>query len=174
MRLGSLSVGVISVLASWLSGCGDDASSPSGGAGTAGNGNNVTFAETCTAPPTCGGDPTGEWTLVSGCVEPPTEGFECAEGVRLGRGNAEGTYSFGASAYSSDLESELQQCGWFDGSSSGSSGSYTITGSTLSLSGLRTFSFCVEGDTLWLHETAAEYSDLTVLRLRRTTNAPSD
>jgi hypothetical protein len=168
MRLGSWSLCVIGVLASWVSGCGDDDSSPGGGAGAAGNGNNVTFAETCTAPPSCGGDPTGEWTFVNGCVEPPPEGFECAEGVRLGHGNAVGTYTFGTADYSSDLDSELRQCGWIDGSSSGNSGSYTVAGSTLTLGG-STISFCVEGDTLWLHDTAAEYSDLTVLRLRRAT-----
>jgi hypothetical protein len=152
-----------------MAGCGDD-DSP-GGAGAPASGSNVTFAETCTAPPTCGGDPTGEWTFVSGCVEPPPEGFECAEGVQRGRGTAEGIFSFEADSYSIDLDSELRQCGWIDGSSEGSSGSYTLSGSTLMLGSGRTLSFCVEGDTLWLHDTAAEYSDLTVLRLRRGANA---
>jgi hypothetical protein len=169
-RLGSCSLCVIGLLGSWLSGCGDDDTSPGGAAGAAANGSNVTFAETCTAPPACGGDPTGEWTFVNGCVEPPPEGFECAEGVRMGHGNAEGRYSFEATDYSLDLDSELRQCGWIDGSSDGGSGSYTVAGSTLTLGGSRALSFCVEGDTLWLHDTAAEYSDLTVLRLRRATN----
>jgi hypothetical protein len=157
----------VAVLGVWVSGCGDD-DSPSGGlAGAAANGNNVTFAVTCTAPPDCGGDPTGDWTLVDGCVEPPPEGFECAQGVSMGRGKAEGVFTFESGSYSSDLDSELRQCGWIDGSSSGSSGSYAISGSTLTLGGGRTLTFCVEGDTLWLHEPAAEYSDLTVTRLRR-------
>jgi hypothetical protein len=153
------------------SGCGDDDSPSGGGAGTAARGSNVAFAETCTAPPTCGGDPTGEWTFVDGCVEPPPEGFECAEGVRMGRGTAEGLFTFDASSYSSDLDSELRQCGWLDGSSGGGSGSYMVSGSTMTLGSGRVLSFCVEGDILWLHDTAAEYSDLTVLRLRR--SAPS-
>jgi hypothetical protein len=161
---------VLALLGAWVSGCGDDDSSSGGGAGTAASGSNVTFAETCTAPPTCGGDPTGEWTFVDGCVEPPPDGFECAEGVRMGRGTAEGTFSFDASSYSIDLDSELRQCGWIDGSSEGASGSHTISGATLTLGPTRTLSFCVEGDILWLHDTAAEYSDLTVLRLRRSAN----
>jgi hypothetical protein len=77
----------------------------------------------------------------------------------------------GASDYSIDLDSELRQCGWIDGSSSGASGSYTLSGNTLMLGPSRTLTFCVEGDTLWLREAAAEYSDLTVLRLRRGANA---
>lgn len=168
--LRSVSLAAITCCAVWFSGCGGD-DSPGGGAGAPANGNNVTFAEACTVPPACGGDPTGEWTLVDGCVEPPPEGFECAEGVRMGRGKAEGVYSFEAGNYSLDLDSELRQCAWIDGSADGGSGSYTIEGSTLTLGGGRTLSFCVEGDTLWLHDAAAEYSDLTVLRLRRAANA---
>lgn len=167
-RLGSLSLAACAPLLVCAAGCGADDSSAGGFAGASASGNNVTFAETCTAPPACGGDPAGEWTLVDGCVEPPPEGFECADGIRLGRGKAEGTYSFDAGSYSSDLDSELRQCGWVDGSSDGGGGSYTISGTTLNLGGVRTVSFCVEGDTLWLHDPTAEYSDLTVLRLRRT------
>jgi hypothetical protein len=164
----SLSLVVLASCSFGASGCGgDDASPGGGGAGAPGAGSNVTFAEACTVPPACGGDPTGEWTFLDGCVEPPPEGFECAEGVRMGRGTAEGTYTFEAGNYSIDLDSELRQCGWIDGSSSGSSGSYTVTGSTLMLGPSRTVSFCVEGDTLSLHDAAAEYSALTVLRLRR-------
>jgi hypothetical protein len=85
----------------------------------------------------------------------------------MGRGKATGSYSFDAGGYSSDLDSELRQCGWIDGSSDGGGGSYTVSGSTLTLGPTSTFSFCVEGDTLWLHDPQAEYSDLTVLRLRR-------
>ncbi len=168
MHRGSLSLVVATALSVWVSGCGDDDSSSGGGAGTLSNSNNVAFAETCTAPPACGGDPIGEWALVDGCVEPPPEGFECAEGVRMGRGKAEGTYSFDAGSYSSDFDSELRQCGWVDGSSDGSSGSYTMSGNTLTLGSGRVLTFCVEDDILWLYEPAAEYSDLTVLHLRRT------
>jgi hypothetical protein len=160
-------VAVVASLSVCVSGCGDDDSSSGGGAGTTANGGNVSFAETCPTPPTCGGDPTGEWTLVDGCVEPPPEGFECAEGVRMGRGTAEGVFRFDNGSYSIDLDSELRQCGWIDGSSEGASGSYTLTGNALMLGPTRTLAFCVEGETLWLHDAAAENSDLTVLRLRR-------
>jgi hypothetical protein len=165
--LRAISLATLGSVSVWAAGCGGDDSPSGGGAGTAATGDNVTFAESCPAPPTCGGDPTGEWTLLDGCVEPPPEGFECADGVRLGRGTAEGVFSFEAGNYSIDLDSELRQCGWIDGSSSGSSGSYTISGNTLMLGPTRTLAFCVDGGTLHLHDTAAEYSNLTVLRLRR-------
>lgn len=41
------------------------------------------------------------------------------------------------------------------------------TGSTLTLGGSQAVTFCVESDTLWLHDGTAEYSDLAVVWLRR-------
>jgi hypothetical protein len=122
-------------------------------------------------PPSCGGDPTGSWRIAGGCVEPPPEGFECEDGVSRGRGTITGTLTIEASGFSSDTDSELRQCGWVDGSGSSDGGSLTIEGDELVLGGGERLTFCVEDDTLWLYDAAAEYPDLRVQRWVREVDA---
>jgi len=140
------------------------------GSGQGGGSNAVAFADTCTAPPDCGGDPTGTWEIVGGCTETPEVGFECDEGVRTGRGTVTGTYTIEEGSYDYDIDTEMRQCGWIDSGGEGSSGSLVISGNTLEIGGTHTVTFCVEDDTLWLYEEAREYPDLTVMRLERRAN----
>jgi hypothetical protein len=147
-------------------------SSSDSGGGAAANGT-VSFASKCEVPPSCGGDPTGNWRFARGCVEPPPQGFECAEGVSNGRGTMTGTYTFGASGFNYDTDSELRQCGWVDSSGRGNGGGLEIDGNRMILGGTQTFTFCVEGTTLWLYAEGANYPDLHVLRLERDMDAGS-
>src|SRR5262249_22580996 len=132
----------------------------------------VAFAITCEVPPSCGGDPSGHWRFASGCVEPPAGGFECAEGVSTGRGTMTGTFSFDGSGFSYSTDRELRQCGWIDGGGHSNGGSLKIDGNRMILGvGTPTFTFCIEGTTLWLFDEAAEYPDLRVQRLVRDADA---
>lgn len=137
------------------------------GSGQGGAASGVEFADTCTAPPDCGGDPMGRWEVVSGCTETPAAGFECDEALQTGRGTVSGTYTLEEGSYDYDIDTEMRQCGWIDSGGEGSSGSLVVSGNTLELGGTRTVTFCVEGDTLWLYEQGLEYPDLTVMRLER-------
>ena len=145
----------------------DEASGGPGGSGGGSNGGNVAFAEVCAPPPDCGGDPTGSWTLVDACVQPPTGGFHCTDGLRTAHGTTEGTLTLGTSDYSMDTDSELHQCGWIDGSSNGASGSVVLTGNVLNIGAEREFTFCVEGNSLWFYDPVAAYSDFTVMHFTR-------
>jgi hypothetical protein len=147
-------------------------SSSDSGDGAAANGT-VSFASKCEVPPSCGGDPTGHWRFARGCVEPPSQGFECAEGVSNGRGSMTGTYSFETSGFNYSTDSELRQCGWIDSSGRGNGGSLEIDGNRMILGGSETFTFCVEGTTLWLFDAEAEYPSLRMLRLERDADAGS-
>ena len=70
-------MGVLFVVAA---GCGTqgalDGGADTGGASDAiadgGLESNTTAASPCSAPPPCGGDLSGTWTLVSACIDPPT------------------------------------------------------------------------------------------------------
>jgi len=163
-------VPIVMVLGAAAVACSDDDASggPGGSGGSSGsNGGNVAFAEVCTPPPDCGGDPTGSWTLVDACVQPIAGGFQCADALRTARGTTEGTLTLGTSDYSMDTDSELRQCGWIDGSSSGASGSVVLMGNVLTIGADREITFCVEGESLWFYDPAAEYSDLTVMHFTR-------
>jgi len=148
----------------------DDASGGPGGSGGAGqNGGNVAFAEVCTPPADCGGDPVGSWTLRDACVQPPEGGFHCTDGLQTARGTTKGTLTLGTSDYSMNTDSKLHQCGWIDGSGDSASGSVMMTGNVLNFGGVREVTFCVEGDSLWFYDPAAAYSDLTVMHFTRAT-----
>lgn len=126
---------------------------------------NVDFSESCGIPSACGGDPTGSWDLVSGCIQPTSEDFDC-DWEQTAWGEVEGTLDFDTGSYSLETDAELHHCGWIDGSSRSSGGSVTIMQSTL-VAGERTFEFCVEGDTLRLWDMAAVHPDFSVLELTR-------
>ena len=126
---------------------------------------NVDFSESCGIPAVCGGDPTGSYDVVSGCVQPTTKDYEC-NWEETAWGDVVGTVTFQSGSYSLDTDAELHHCGWVDGSSRGAGGTYTITGNTLA-AGMTTFEFCVDGDTLWLWDTAALSPDFSVLELAR-------
>lgn len=164
-------VPIVMVLGLAAVGCSDDDASggPGGSGGSSGsNGDNVEFAEVCAPPPDCGGDPTGSWTLVDACVQPPTGGFHCTDGLQMARGTTEATLTLGTSDYSMEHDSELRQCGWIDGSSSSDSGSVMLMGNVLNLGGVLELTFCVEGESLWFYDPLAEYSDMTVMHFTRT------
>ena len=126
---------------------------------------NVDFSESCSIPSVCGGDPTGSYRVVAGCVQPTTKDFEC-DWEQTAWGEVEGTVTIGSGSFSLDTDAELHHCGWIDGSSRGTGSSATIMGTTL-VAGERTFEFCVEGDTLWLWDMAALHPDFSVLELAR-------
>src|SRR5688572_15527900 len=104
---------------------------------------NVDFSESCSIPTVCGGDPTGSWNVVGGCIQPTTKDFEC-DWQQTAWGAVEGTITIDSGSYSLDTDAELHHCGWIDGSSRGAGGTYTITGNTLA-AGMRNFEFCVDG-----------------------------
>jgi len=142
--------------------CGSDGSS-----GSSSSNGNVNVEAMCSVPRACGGDPTGTWELVEGCVEPPPGGFECESGLTTAHGSATGTFTFGAGSFDSTVDSEMRQCGWVDSSGDGAGGSWAVSGDVIDLGGVRPLEFCVEGDTLWLVDSTAEYPDLVVMRLER-------
>jgi hypothetical protein len=164
MSDGGLAARAMVVLLALCTACsGDDESSEDpGGTG------NVDFAVSCAAPPSCGGDPTGNFTIVGGCVQPSGEGFEC-DWESTAYGTVEGTASFDAGSYSIQSDADLRHCGAIDFTTNGTGTSYTLAGNTL-MTGLgRTFVFCVEGDTLWLYDMLATFDDFNVLELERAT-----
>jgi hypothetical protein len=126
---------------------------------------NVDFSESCSLPAICGGDPTGSWDVVGGCIQPTTEDFEC-DWQETAWGAVEGTVTIESGSFSLDTDAELHHCGWIDGSSRGTGGTYTITGNTL-VADMRNFEFCVEGDTLRLWDMNAIHPDFSVLELAR-------
>jgi len=163
-------VPIVMALGATAVACSDDDASGGGGSGGAGqNGGNVKFAEVCAPPPDCGGDPMGSWTLVDGCAQPPAGGFHCTDGLRTARGTIEGTLTLSTGEFNMNTDSELHQCGWIDGSGDSASGPATITGNVLSLGSVRDVTFCVDGNSLWFYDQAAQYSDLTVMHFTRAT-----
>jgi hypothetical protein len=128
------------------------------------NEGNVSFSTMCSIP-TCGGDPTGEWDAVGGCVQPSSEDYDC-DWRDTATGDVSGTVSFQGGNFSIELETQLLHCDTIDLSSNGSGGTYTITANEILASGT-SFVFCVDGDTLMLWERAATSPDMNVLVLTR-------
>jgi hypothetical protein len=145
--------------------CGSDDDPGGGGAGTASE-NNVKVAELCMAKGACGGDPIGTWELLTACVTPPADGFDCANGLATAHGKASGTLTIGSSSFSMMLDTDISQCGDVDSGSDRAGGSVLISGSSLTL-GVRQLEFCVDGNTLWLNDAAAVYPELQVLGFLR-------
>jgi hypothetical protein len=140
-------------------GCSDDEPSDDEDEG------NVDFSTMCAIPSPCGGDPTGQWEAVGGCVQPSAEDYDC-NWRDSASGEVTGTVSFQGGSYSIELEASLSHCNTLDLSSRGLGGSYTIMGSEIVASGT-TFTFCTDGDTLLLWDRAAESPDMSVLELVR-------
>jgi hypothetical protein len=109
----------------------------------------------------------GTWEVVGGCTQAPAAGFECEDALSSATGTVTGTFTFESGSYDQSTDAELRQCGWIDGSGRGAGGSLVIEGNTMDLGGTRTLTFCVQGDTLWLHEEGLEYPELTVVELVR-------
>jgi hypothetical protein len=126
---------------------------------------NVDFSTMCSIPVPCGGDPSGQWEAVGGCVQPSAEDYDC-NWRDSASGDVSGTASFGGGNFSLDLEAELLHCDTIDLSARGLGGTYTINGNELVASGT-TYSFCVDGDTLLLWDRAAASPDMSVLELVR-------
>jgi hypothetical protein len=147
--------------------CSDDDDS-SGNGGTGSNGN-VDFAVSCTMPTACGGDPSGTWDVVGGCVQPTEMDFDC-DWERTAHGSIEGTFTFEAGSLNIETDAELRHCGWVDGSGRSTYASTVITGNTIALGTDRTLVFCVEEDTLWIWEMAATYPDFNMFELARSSN----
>jgi len=148
-----------------LTACGGDKSEPASEGTDAEN--NVEFSESCPAPAACGGDPTGNWTLTAGCVNPPDDGFQCADGLVTARGKASGLLYLDGTSMTYRVDLELDQCGRIDRGPDGTTGGgYEVTGSSFSL-GVDTVDFCVDGDTLRLMVPSAMYPNLSVLQLTR-------
>ena len=128
------------------------------------NEGNVSFSTMCSIP-TCGGDPTGDWDAVGGCVQPSREDYDC-DWRETASGDVSGTVSFDGANFSVELETELLHCDISDVSSSGVGGTYTIAGNEI-VSNPTSFVFCVQEDTLLLWNRAASSPDMSVLVLTR-------
>ena len=127
---------------------------------------NVEFSTMCSLEDPCGGDPSGEWQVKSGCVQPSDEDYDC-DWRETASGVLSGTISFQGGTASIELESQLDHCGTIDIGSTNLSGTYTVTGNEL-VTGATTFAFCVEESTLRLWESGAQSPSPSVLELSRT------
>ena len=129
------------------------------------SGGNVDFSSMCSIPAACGGDPTGRWDVVAGCVQPSAEDYDC-NWREMAEGDVSGTVSFEGGSYSIDLQANLSHCGTIDFSVNGLGGTYAIMGTEIVASST-TFAFCVDGDTMSLWDRAASSPDMSVLELVR-------
>ncbi|HEX6276034.1 MAG TPA: hypothetical protein VFZ53_23500 [Polyangiaceae bacterium] len=127
---------------------------------------NVEFSTMCSIGDPCGGDPSGEWRVESGCVQPSDEDYDC-DWRETASGVLSGTVSFQGGSASIELEAQINHCGTIDLSSTNTSGTYTVMGNEL-VTGATTFAFCAEGDTLRLWESGAQSPFPSVLELSRT------
>ena len=129
------------------------------------NEGNVDFSTMCSIPAACGGDPTGQWDIVGGCVQPSAEDYDC-NWKDSASGEVSGTVSLSGGSLSIELESELLHCDTIDVSFQGLGNTYTVVGSDIVANGV-TFAFCVDGNTLLLWDRAAVSPDMSVLELVR-------
>ena len=129
------------------------------------NEGNVDFSTMCSIPSACGGDPSGEWQVAGGCVQPSAEDYDC-NWEDSASGEVSGTLSFSGGSYSGSLEAELSHCNTLDVSYRGIGATYTVRESEIVASGT-TFTFCVDGDTMLLWDKTAVSPDMSVLELLR-------
>lgn len=129
------------------------------------------FSTACPAVDACGGDPSGTWAVVGGCVaesenpEDPEDDW-CDGAADRAHGYVEGTFTFEGTSVSYELESTLYICGWVTEGSSGGSSTVDLEEGTVSIGGAP-YDFCVDGDTLVLSNPNARDPDFATLRLER-------
>jgi hypothetical protein len=124
------------------------------------------FTTACPAVDACGGDPTGTWAFVSGCVVEPSEGW-CDGAADRARGFVEGTFTFEGTSVTYEIESRLYVCAWVTESDSSGGGTVDLDEGRVMLFGDQTYDFCVDGDVLLLSQPGATDPEFATLRLER-------
>lgn len=178
---------VLAALVGCAAGCNDDGGSEgaldTGDGGSAADASRAgttaagaaTLAQQCPSMPDCGGDPSGSWQLVAGCTEATPSSFDCDTAFDGFEGSVSGSLVLGAlDAYSTHADFELEvdhafkQCGWNDSGGGGVGGDYMLEGdNVLRVHDELAYTFCVQGDALYLSTTGETYPELATLTFQR-------
>jgi hypothetical protein len=111
----------------------------------------------------------GRWELVDACVRTPPEGYPCENGARSGSGTESGGFDWYGGTVGLQLDTEVQACGQRHEEASGLGGtSVTVSGNTLTFPvNNEMWTFCADGDSLWLASATKVFPELTLLHFRR-------